>query len=272
VLVLSGCGSGGEPGSDEQIVAAFYPLAYAAARLAPGAQVTNLTQAGAEPHDLELTAGDAARVHDADLVIYFGDGFMPQLEDAVAGQQNAVDLLAGEQLHPGDHEGEAVDPHIWLDPARYVAVVRKIADALDEPKAADPLVDDLEALDTEFREGLSNCERHQIVTSHAAFGYLAAAYGLQQVAITGISPEAEPTPRELEATVDQVKRTGATTVFFETLVSPRLAETVARETGASTAVLDPIEGLTADAAGDGADYFTVMRDNLKALRSALGCR
>ena len=109
------------------------------------------------------------------------------------------------------------------------------------------------------------------MTSHAAFGYLASAYGLEQVPLTGITPEAEPSAKEIESLINQVKQQGATTVFFETLVSPKLAQTVAREAGAKTAVLDPIEGLTKDERANGADYFSLMRANLAALRKALGC-
>jgi zinc transport system substrate-binding protein len=202
-------------------------------------------------------------------VLYFGEGFMPALEDAVDGQRNAVDLLAGEQLREG--EGSALDPHVWLAPLRYAAIVRKIANALGRPAAADDLVAKLEKLDGEFHRGLSTCRRRQIVTSHAAFGYLADAYGLDQVPLTGLSPEAEPSAKAIEGLVAEVRRAGATTVFFETLVSPRLAQTVAREAGADTAVLNPLEGLTKDEIGEGADYFSVMRENLAALRKALGC-
>ena len=109
------------------------------------------------------------------------------------------------------------------------------------------------------------------MTSHAAFGYLAASYGLEQVPLTGITPEAEPSAKEIESLVEKVRQQGATTVFFETLVSPKLAQTVAREAGAKTAVLDPIEGLTKDESAAGADYFSLMRANLAALRKALGC-
>ena len=157
---------------------------------------------------------------------------MPQLEDAVEGETNAVDLLVGETLRKGDEardEGAGPDPHVCAL-LRYAEIAEKIARALGAPRAADDLVADLQVLDQEFRHGLRDCKRHEIVTSHAAFGYLAAAYGLEQLSITGLSPETEPTPRELEATVDRVKRSGATTVFFETLLSPKLAETVARET------------------------------------------
>jgi zinc transport system substrate-binding protein len=271
LLAASGCGSDAAS-SSRLVVAGFYPIAYAAERVAPDARVENLTPAGAEPHDLELSPRDVEHVRDADTVLYFGEGFMPALERAVEGDDRAVDLLAGQKLQRGVGEGETVlDPHVWLDPTRYAAIVRKIAATLGEPGSADGLVAQLRLLDGEFRVGLSHCERREIVTSHAAFGYLADAYGLKQIPLTGITPEAEPSAKAIVALVDEVKRSGATTVFFETLVSPKLAQTVAREAGAETAVLDPIEGLTKDEIASGADYFSVMRANLAALRKALAC-
>ena len=249
-------------------MAAFYPLAFAAERIAPEAEVTNLTPAGVEPHDVELSARDVESVQDADTVVYLGGGFMPALEDAAAGNAGAVDLLDGLDVLEGDG---AVDPHVWLDPMRYAAIAERMAESLGNPAAADGLVAELTELDAEFRAGLESCERRTIVTSHAAFAYLADAYGLEQIALTGIAPEAEPSAKAIEALVAEVERDGATTVFFETLVSPDLAETVAREAGVATAVLNPLEGLTADEADAGADYFSVMRENLGALRTALAC-
>jgi zinc transport system substrate-binding protein len=172
---------------------------------------------------------------------------------------------------PSDEETRA-DPHIWLDPVVYARVAERIGKALGRQQEADQLAAELHRLDAQYKRGLVHCRRDEFVTSHAAFGYLAARYGLKQVSIEGLSPEAEPTPQKLEDAVRRVRASGATTVFFETLVSPRVAETVARETGAKTAVLDPVEGLTADEAAAGDDYFSVMRRNLAALRSALGCR
>ena len=273
VLVLAGCGAGSGDGSSRQVVASFYPLAYAAQQVGgTGVDVTNLTPPGAEPHDIELTARDVARIQEADVVLYLDSEFQPAVEDAVRGARGtAIDLLEGVQLRRTDEEMHA-DPHVWLDPARYTGAVRKIGRALEAKERAGTMTARLQRLNRDFREGLSNCERREIVTSHAAFGYLAARYGLRQVAIAGVSPEAEPTPRALESAVRRVRESGATTVFFETLVSPRVAETVARETGARTAVLDPIEGLTKDQAARGDDYFTIMRRNLAALRRALGCR
>jgi len=281
VLALSGCG-GGSSESGETVVAGFYPLAYAAERVGgTELDVRNLTPPGVEPHDLELSGSDVRAVADARLVLYLGGGFQPALERAVESTgATSVDLLDGADLsdaggHGAEdegHEGDGRDPHVWLDPLRYAMIVERTAAALGRDGAATPLVGELRALDAELASGLADCERRQIVTSHAAFGYLAERYDLEQVPITGVSPEAEPTPGELRDVVEEIREHGATTIFFETLVSPRLAETVAREVSAETAVLNPLEGLTDDQVARGEDYFSVMRANLAALREALGCR
>jgi zinc transport system substrate-binding protein len=263
-LVAAGCG-----GSTRQrdVVAAFYPVAFAAEQLAsPGTKIVNLTPPGVEPHDLELKPSDVTKLESAQLVLLLGHGFQPAIESAARRGDRVVRLLdtPGLRLH-------GTDPHVWLDPMRYALIVSRIAAALHRPAAAEPLLERLHRLDRAYHVGLRACARHEIVTSHKAFAYLAEHYGLTQVAITGISPEAEPTPQRLRHVIDVVRSTGATTVFFETLVAPRLADTVARETGAKTAVLDPIEGLTPSEQQAGDDYFTVMRRNLRALRGALGC-
>ncbi|HEY8777818.1 MAG TPA: zinc ABC transporter substrate-binding protein [Gaiellaceae bacterium] len=271
-MMLAGCGTGSSGGS-KSVVAAFYPLAYAAERIGPSFNVQNLTPPGSEPHDLELTPQEVAAIQDASVVLYLSHGFQPAVSKAVEqARGKKVDILAGLPLHPADgaEAGLTADPHVWLDPILFARVAAKIGAALDRPATA--LVADLHSLDTEYRQGLSDCKRHEIVTSHAAFGYLAARYGLEQVSITGLSPEAEPTPQQLAHVIQIVRRTHATTVFFETLVSPRLADTVAREVGARTAVLDPIEGLTPAEQKRGDNYLTLMRRNLAALRKALACR
>ena len=275
VLVLgSGC-AGDEPDQRPTVVAAFYPLAWAAEQIGGDSiDVVNLTPPGAEPHDVELTPRDVEKIQNADLVLYLGSGFQPALEHAVEGRSGpSLDLLDGQKLMTGaDAEQGAYDPHVWLDPSRLAAMVTLIGAQLHREPAAARLVAKLEALDSELADGLAHCSRHEIVTSHAAFGYLAKRYGLKQLALTGLSPEAEPSPRDLEALVDEVKRTDATTVFFETLVSSKLADTVAREAGVKTAVLDPLEGLTEDEVAAGEDYFSVMRADLATLREALQCR
>ena len=269
-LLSTGCGNNSSSSSAEKnVVAAFYPLAFAAERIGVhGVKVTNLTPPGVEPHDLEARPSDVQKIESADLVLLLGHGFQPQLEDA-AGHSDKVLLLLDT---PGLHRFDNGDPHVWLDPARFALIVQRIGGALDDPETTAGLVAQLRALDREYRNGLAHCARHEIVTSHEAFGYLSQRYGLQQIGITGLSPEAEPTPQDLQHVADVVRTTHATTVFFETLLSPRIADTVARETHTKTAVLDPIEGLTPAEAAQGKDYFSLMRANLSALRKALGCR
>jgi zinc transport system substrate-binding protein len=244
------------------VVAAFYPLAFGAQRIdGDRAEIVDLTPPGAEPHDLELSARDAETLRGAEVVLYFGGGFQPGLEralDDVRGRK--VDLLEGVGAR-GD------DPHVWLDPSRFAKILVRIGAVLGRPAKARSTVREALRLDAAYRAGLARCRRDVLVTSHAAFGYLADRYGLRQVAITGISPEAEPSPQQLRTVVDQVRETGATTIFVEPLLSRRAAETVARETGARVAVLDPLESRPASG-----DYFGVMRANLARLREALGCR
>jgi len=267
------------------VVTAFYPLRFLADRITGGtARVSDLTKPGAEPHDVELNPRQVAQIVDAGLVVHLR-GFQPAVDQAV-GQEapdRALDVgsvvpLLPLSTGPTDEAESAhgMDPHLWLDPQRFATVADAVAARLaqaDPARAAEyrqragVLHTELAALDAEFGARLKTCTRREIVTSHSAFNYLAARYGLTQVGITGISPEAEPSPRRLAAVAAEARRTGTTTIFFETLVSPKVAETLAREVGARTAVLDPLEGLTAP----GADYFSVMRGNLTALSTALGC-
>lgn len=267
--LFAGCGDGESGGSGRTaILAGFYPLAYAAEEVGGDAvAVTNLTPPGVEPHDLELSVRDVEKIRAADLVLYLGDGFQPALEEAAEESGGrAIDLLKTQTaLRPGD-------PHVWLDPLRYADVVDGVGDTLGRPQAARDLVERLRALDAELDRGLAECDRRELVTSHDAFGYLAERYGLEQVAITGISPEAEPSPRDLERVTRLARERGVTTIFFETLVSPEVAEAVAREVGAETAVLDPLEGLSDEDLAAGEDYFSLMRANLRALQEGLGCR
>lgn len=271
--LLTGCGSSNSFSSGKKtVVAAFYPLAYAAERIAGTRyKIDNLTPPGAEPHDLELTPKAVARIESANVILYLSHGFQPAVSKAVdQSKGTAVDILQGLHLRRAVEQGLTADPHVWLDPLLFSHAVQRIGAALRGSPT--PLVMDLHELDREYRNGLQHCRRHEIVTSHAAFGYLAQRYGLKQVAITGLTPESEPSPKQLADVVRIVRRTHATTVFFETLLSPRLADTVAREVGAKTAVLDPIEGLTPAEQKAGDDYLSLMRQNLAHLRKALACR
>jgi zinc transport system substrate-binding protein len=299
LLAATGCATSGSPTtastqtSDElTIVTAFYPLQFVAQRIAGDhATVANLTQPGAEPHDLELTPRQVASLTTANLVIY-EKGFQPAVDEAVVQSENpqVIDTTTIVPLRPlaatGDDRGYvqsgndhlALDPHVWLDPTalgRIAQVVEKRLSAIDPDHAADyasnvaELNQDLRRLDHSFRLGLGDCERTEFITTHAAFGYLAQRYHLTQIAITGLNPDTEPSP----ARIAQVQRVasdhGLTTIFSETLVSPAVAQAIAGDLGLATDVLDPIEGITDRSRGT--DYLSVMSANLAALRKAGGC-
>ena len=264
---LTACGGDRDEPGATHVVAGFYPLAFAAEEIrGVDVEVTNLTPAGAEPHDLELTPREVEEILGADLVLYVGEGFQPAVEEAVeSGDVAALDVLEGLELRDGD-------PHVWLDPALFAQVVDRIAIELGDGTGSRLLATRLNDLDEAYEAGLADCERRELVTTHDAFGYLAARYGLEVIPITGLAPEAEPSPQDLEAVAELVEERGVTTVFTETLLSPELGQTVAREAGATTATLNPLEGLAEDEIAQGEDYFSVMQANLDALRKGLGCR
>ena len=305
LLALSACGSGDPGASDRrtdrlEVTAAFYPLQWASERIGGDhVTVSGLTKPGAEPHDLELTPKAVAELAASDVVVYLA-GFQPAVDEAVRTQAEDAgfdvtpdaDLTLPATDDGHDHSGEtaaeheehadeagASDPHFWLDPVRFAKVATAIgerfaaadgANATDYRAAAAALVKDLDVLDDEFESGLAQCRSHELVTGHAAFAYLADRYGLRQEGIAGVDPDAEPDAATLRDLAAHAKENGVTTIYTETLASPALAETIARETGATTAVLDPIEGLTEDSAGT--DYLEVMRSNLATLQKGQQCR
>jgi zinc transport system substrate-binding protein len=192
---------------------------------------------------------------------------------------DVVDPLPAEVDGSDDHAG-GTDPHVWLDPLRLAAIAAATADALGDidpangqtfRENAEAYAAELEALDAEMREGLASCSSRLLVVSHAAFGYLADAYDLEQESIAGISPEVEPDPARLAELDALVREEGVTTIFTETLASPDVARTLADEAGVTTAVLNPLEGLTPEELGAGEDYGSIMRANLQTLRGALVC-
>jgi zinc transport system substrate-binding protein len=291
--LATGCGAGNprEPGAPIRVVTGFYPLQYVAQQVGGDrVNVSDLVQPGAEPHDLELSPRQVADVADADLVVYLA-GFQPAVDEAVGldAADSAFDvgtvvaLLAApsQRDRPDASDTETAaggkDPHLWLDPTRLAGVADSVGQRLAtidpagaagyQSRAAD-LRARLTRLDREYSERLGDCDRRDIVVNHAAFGYLAQRYHLAQIAITGLEPDAEPTPQRLAEVAGAARAHGATTVFFETLVSPAVAKAIAGEVGARTAVLDPIEGLPV---GSGEDYESIMRSNLNTLTAALGC-
>lgn len=286
VALLTACGSAGSgtsgtgaSGDGVAVLASFYPLQYVVEQVGGDlVDVTSLTPPGTEPHDLELSPRQVRAVGDAELVVYLS-GFQAAVDDAVAAREPAhlVDAADDVTLRAATGESAAAnDPHFWLDPSLLARVAGPVARALAEVDPthattytanADRLEADLTTLDSDFSTGLRTCESRILVTSHAAFGYLASRYDLEQVAISGLDPEAEPSPARLKEIGDLVRSRHVTTIFSEELLSPKVAEALASDAGVTTKVLDPVESQTDSAS----DYRGAMEKNLATLRAALGC-
>jgi zinc transport system substrate-binding protein len=275
-LALAGCSAlGADSGADNgktTVVASFYPLQYVAQRIG-GDHVTvkTLTHPGAEPHDLELTVPQTAEVADADVVFY-ERGLQASVDDAV-DQTSPKHVVDAAQASPPDGD----NPHIWIDPVRMTAIVKAFTDeivkvdpahAADYRKRSTGFQVQLAQLDSAYKTGLAHCQITTAVVSHDAFGYL-SKYGLSFAFINGLSPDAEPSPEHVRELQDLIQKDGITTVFSETLASPKLADTLAHDLGIKTAVLDPIEGLSNATANQ--NYVSLMKQNLTSLEKAQEC-
>jgi len=273
---LVGCGtdSGSGPGSVvPTVVTGAYPFAFVAEQVGGEAvDVVNLTPPGVEPHDIEISPQQTVEVADADVIVTM-PGFQPAFDDVVT--QSGGDAAVVDVSNVVTIAG--ADPHVWLDPTNLIPIAEAVADQLAavNPAAADTydanaadFIQRVTELDRDFADTLATCRQDAFVTNHAAFGYLADRYGLTQIAISGLDPEAEATPSQLAQVADAVGAAGVTTVFTETLVSPATAETLAEELGLTVDTLDPVEGITDPMTSD---YFSVMRQNLAALAAANEC-
>ncbi|MER7395410.1 metal ABC transporter substrate-binding protein [Streptomyces sp. NPDC000151] len=305
LLAVSACSTSGATGKEDgklAVTASFYPMQFLAEKIGGShVSVTGLTAPGTEPHDLELSPKQTAQLGESDAIVYL-KGVQPAVDEAVkqSGVQHTADAASFTTLeqhgsevggHDHGHEEHAegghdhgdesgLDPHIWLDPVKYAEAAKGVGKTLaaadpkhkaDYEKNTDALVKQLDKLNQEYKDGLKNRKSDTFITTHAAFGYLAERYGLTEEAISGLDPEATDVSgsrvKDLQALA---KKHDVHTVFFETLTSPDMAKTLAKDVHAKTDVLDPIEGITKKSRGD--DYLSVMESNLKALQKALGAK
>lgn len=281
-LSLLGCTTEPNPtgdSSDEKIsvVTSFYPLYFFAEEIGGNkVQILNITPAGAEPHDYEPTAKDIAAIQNSKLLILNG-GSLETWSDNIKKNTDPKKTLI---ISAGENLGNQSDPHVWLSPTLAQKMVDKIADGFTEKDPANQayyeanskaLKIKLGNLDSQYKNSLKNCKQKNIVTSHSAFGHLATSYGLTQMPISGLSPDAEPSAKQLVKISDFAKKNNVKYIFFESLVSPKLSETVANEIGAKTLVLNPLEGLSEEELSTGKNYFTEMLSNLDNLKIALEC-
>lgn len=298
-LLLSSCGSSNttvkkedtSSGKSISVATSFYPVNFLTKAIGGNlADVVNITPAGAEPHDYEPSVQDRIQIENSNMFVMnggvevWGEKLLTELK-----QKGIVTVVAGKDAISRNLEGTEnqegmfawKDPHVWLSPKHAKIMAKNILDGYLQAdvknseaykKNASDLLQKLDTLDQEYTKALANCKRKDIVTSHAAFGYLSADYGLNQIALAGISPEVEPSAESMAKVVNIVRAKHIPVIFSETLVSPKLSETVARETGAKTLILNPLEGLTSDEISAGDDYFSVMRANLTMLTEALECK
>lgn len=262
------------------VTTSFYPLYFFTSQIAGDkANVYNITPAGAEPHDYEPSTQDMAHIEDSQLLVLNGanlESWADKIKQNLSDKQTLV-IAVGEVANSQTPN----DPHTWLDPVLAKNEVELILKGLKQIDPANTdfyqtnaqnLLVKLNNLDASFRQGLSSCVKKDIVTSHSAFAYLANEYHFNQISIAGLSPDAEPSVQKIIEVSDFAKTNQVKYIFFESLVSPKLSQTIATETGAQTLVLNPIEGLTDQEIQSGKNYFTEMESNLTNLKLALSCQ
>lgn len=296
LFIMVGCGNqeATKDSTKLQIVTSFYPMYDFTQNVAgDNAEVSVLMKAGTEPHDYEPSAKDIAKIADSDVFVYNSKEMetwvssvltnIDTKKTVVVDASQGIDLLEGNHSDDeteAEHEGHshAHDPHIWLDPVLAQKQVDTIKEGIIKAdtknketyeKNALAYKEKLAALNEKFEMGLKNAENRTFVTQHAAFAYLANRYDLEQVAIAGLSPDQEPSPAKLAELNDFIKENNIKIIYFAETASPKIAKTVANETGAKLKVLSPIEGITQEEQEKGVDYIKVMEKNLEALEKAI---
>jgi len=275
-------------GAKIKVTASFYPMAEFARQVGGDrVEVTTLIAPGVEPHDYDPSPQDLATLQTSSLFVYNGAGLETWAARVVGDMRArggvAVEASSGLPLKAAasGSENAGHDPHVWLDPVLASREVDQIATGLVRADPAGRTIyqanaaafkSQLADLDAAYRAGLQTCARRDIVTSHQAFAYLGARYGLNVMPIAGLAPDEEPSPQKLAQITQFVRQNDVRYIFFESLASPKLSDTIARETGAKTLVFNPLEGLTDAERAQGQNYLTVQRQNLANLRIALDCK
>jgi zinc transport system substrate-binding protein len=295
VLITPACRKTEHGNGKLQVVTTLFPLYDFAKRIGGDqAQVSLLLPPGVEPHSFEPRPEDIVRVNHADLFIYTSRFMEPWAASIIAGlDQGKVGVVeggSGIQLMPapqGDHrehgehgdEHGGMDPHIWLDleNARLIAgnilaafVARDPAHKGYYEQNAAGLTKDLAALDQRYKETLANCPKKVFLHGgHYAFGYLARRYGLKYVSASAVNADAEPTPARLAELVKLMRSERLNYVYTEELLNPRVAETIARETGAKVLMLNAAHNLSRDDFQRGVSFIGIMEQNLQNLKAGL---
>lgn len=296
-IMISGCSNEKNTANREKITinSSIYPLEYLAKEIGgSNVEVKNIVPVGMESHDFEPSIKDIAKIKEGELFLFIGSGFEDWTGKLISENKGlnsleaskSVNLIpitdAGHSEEEGsDHKDEDhtdKDPHIWLSPINMIEIGNSVKNELvnldqeNKEKYEENfknLKNNLEELDKKYRDALKNKTSDTILVSHSAFAYLANEYSFNQLPVSGVSPDSEPTPKTMSKIVDIAKEKKLKYIYFETLVSPKSAEVIAKEAGLKTLVLNPIEGLTEKEKKNGKNYISLMEDNLINIKKEL---
>ena len=243
-------------------------------------EVTTLVGPDSDAHVYSPTPADAKKIADAKLIVVNGlgfEGWLPRLVQSSGSKATIV--IASNGITPL-RLGTDADPHAWQSVNNAKIYVANISAALAsaDPAAADQLMANtqaylakLDALDREVRDAVAKLppNRRKVISTHNAFGYFAAAYGIEFVAPLGVSTESEPSARDLAKIITQIRQAKIPAVFLENITDPRLMQRISAETGARVGGTLYSDGLTGEK-GDAPTYIDMVRHNIKALTRALG--
>jgi zinc transport system substrate-binding protein len=244
---------------------------------------------GVDAHSYEPTPKQVAKLYKSDLVIYSGAGLEPWI-NGFEFQNRTIDMSLHVNLkeldsHEHNHDGTCnhsdVDPHYWLDLQNMIKATKYITKELIElypqnrefyTKNRDSYINMLKNLDNEYKNTLSTCKLDTIVVNHNAFSYISSRYGFEVEALSGFSPEAEPSAKSMVNLIEHVKEHKLSTIFFENFVSDKAIKSIADEAKVDVDVLQPLGNITADEARQKLSYEDIMRSNLDKISRAMDCR
>ncbi len=266
-----------------QVITSIFPLQEFAQEVGgKQAEVNFLLPPGAEPHTWEPKPSEVLKIAQADIFIYIGAAMEPwadKVAKAASGKKlHLLDLMRSLSL---SEKEQKIDPHIWLDFALDLKIIDLIAATLSKiapdqaayfQQNAHEYQEKLKNLDRKYQKMLTNCrQRSLILGGHAAFGYLAQRYGLQQIALSGINPNAEPTPKRMAEVIAIARKEKAKFIFAEEMVNPRLAKALAKEAGVQILILNPGANLTKKQRAAKVTFLDLMERNLDNLKKGLAC-
>ena len=287
---VSACGGPGSTFGDKKeqpeaaivVAASFYPIAEIVERVGGDTvRVVNLTPAGTDAHDVELTAKQLQDLQDAKITFYLGDHFQPSIKKAIDSLKGeSVDLLKVTPTAGFTCGGCEGDPHVWLDPSNMILMTREVVKQLSAARPelatqfsanADVYVKELEAVGTLIDTSFTNCVSTTLVTSHYSFLYFATRAKLEVSSLAPGNPDAQLSAKQIEQITKDLRTKKVTTIFSEELVASSVVSTMAKSLNAQVNVLQPLEGITNSDLKAGKNYISEQRENIARIANGLRC-